>query len=721
MALSPMGRALPPLRVAFAGDSITWGDGLLDDGFVGEADRFLRERAANTLFYDELDYQGKMSVIRNPKLYRGGAAMLTGVNAEVSFQWTHERLVLISALQRHNDAASLVEMYVDGELADTFSTFNEWPCGSGRITFTTDGVSDKYDLGRAFTYDHQVVLDGERLNGELNQSGYGGGIPDGHLFEIIRKSVCDSGSAKHEIRHFIWFRAVPLAGLKLEVAYRYGESVTYARTTVGEAGAGLDSPLESRYGEGDVAHDPAHPSPMSSGLDFRESDERAMREWTFHRGKERTITFRIKGFDPCGGNSGLPCVIVNAVTDCCHHIMNAGIGGWTAKLFNEDRDLRNVKRIAEWKPDLVFIGLGTNDDWGEGNGFVASRGLAGLSEEELRSIPTLLMKSCSRGADGRYRVETAELVIGGVAERSVVIDWVSADLSDVREGDVLVIGDYDGDNRNVQFRIVEQWDAASRTAWFNEPLAASPFTRDIYGYVGQSVRVKRIDGFIGELKRMIETLRSALPGVAIALIETGLSNFQTRLLTGYPEKIGRLAEVEGLRHVRVYEELMRWQYSRPCDLSVFIGRDGDSFAGGGDAYSLYAENGIDIQENAGYGLRNWSVKVDGVERYGDGCRIEGGYALAFRPEVPGGQLSIESWNGRSRHPAVGYRFLPTRLVFANRVPPSGSRIEVAVASEKWSLDDAHLSLEGGQSIYNAAIKRELESWLADITNLPYRR
>ncbi|MCU6708377.1 SGNH/GDSL hydrolase family protein [Paenibacillus sp. J5C_2022] len=703
----------PPLRIAFAGDSITWGEGFLTDGFVGEADRYVRERAAHTLFHDELVFQGDTRVIRNRKCYRGQCRLLAGTGAEVSFKWPHNRLVLILAKERHNDRAAMIDLYVNGEKIDTFSTYNESPAGSGKVVHTTDGVQDKYDLGCAFTYEHQVLLEGAPLKGELNLAGYAGAIPEGHDYKIVRKSVMDADSGKWEVRHFIWMREVPASGLRLEASFRHGESVTYARTTIGELSAGLDSALESSYGEGDVAHDPAHPAPISSGLDFRQSDERAMLEWQLPGEGDREIAFRIKGFDPRGGMQGEPGLFVNAVTNSAHHIMNAGIGGWTAKLFNEDRGLRHVKQVAAWRPDIVFVGLGTNDDWGEGNGFVASRTLSGLTEERVRAMPTLLMRSCKRQPDGSYRLETADLLVEQTTDRSVTIDGQDADLSDVRPGDTLVIGDYYGDNRNVLFRLVERWDSASRTAWFDKPLAATPITAERSAFAGQAIRVKRMDGFLSQLRKMVKTLRSELPDVEIALTETGLSNFHTRLLTGYPDAIGRLAKHEGLCHVSVYEELMHWQYGNPCDLPVQLCSDGGQATSGEAVYRLLGEDGGDIQESVGYQLRNWSVKVDGKERYGRGCRIEGGYGLAFRPEASADELLIDNWNGRPRprHPAVWYRFLPTRLVFTQEAPSPGSRIEVSVSSAKWSYDDAHLQLEGGQAVYNAAIIAELQAWL----------
>lgn len=333
-------------KIAFVGDSITWGEGLLEDGFVGAADRFLRARAALTRRHLELAYTGEKRTVSNLKLLGGSAAMLEGSGSEVSFEWPQERLVLIQAIQRTNARASLIDVYVDGELADSFSNYNEQDEGAETISFNGDGTTGIFDLGRAFTFDHAVRLDGELLKGGLNVKGYGGDIPAGDDYLVIRKVAAASPQGGAEVRHYVRFRAAPPRGARIGVSFRYGESIAYARTTVGETGEGLDSPLESRYGEGDVAFDPARPSPVSSGLDFRMSDMRAARSWAFGSAAKRRITFRIRGLDPRALPNEVPYFIINAVTDRFHEVMNAGIGGWTARLFNDDPALRNVSLVA---------------------------------------------------------------------------------------------------------------------------------------------------------------------------------------------------------------------------------------------------------------------------------------------------------------------------------------------------------------------------------------
>lgn len=701
---------LPPraVRIAFAGDSITWVDGMLDDGFVGEADVFIRETFADTIRHDEMHVTGQAETIRSRKFYGESAVRLTGAGSGASFEMFGDELTVVQAKERGNEAAALIDLYVDGKLHDTFSNRNDCPSGSETVRFIGDGATHTFDLGRPFTYAHRVSVDGAEVRGELNSRGYGAAFPADLDYRVLRQYM-PGPDGKPAVRHVLRFREPVPAGAAIEAHFRFGTTIAYAGTTVGETEEGLGSPLESRYGEGGVAFDPARPVSVSSGLDFRATDERAIRTWRFSHGARRKFELRIRGFDPLGGcaSEREPYFVLNFATNRFHRLMNAGIGGWTANLFNHDQGLRSTARLAAWQPDLVFIGLGTNDDWEAGNGFVASRRIEGLKEEDVRRLPALFLRNCWYEGPDRYSVDTAELVVSAATANSVSIDGSGAEFDDVKSGDLVVIGDYCGDNRNVQSRVIRSWDPLTRFALFDEPLEPTAMTPHAGDYAGQAIRIKRVDGYNAAMQIMIDTLRRECPKARIVLLETGLSNFCTRLLMGYPEAIRRLADVNGLERVELYQPLIDWQYTQPCDIRSYIGPDEALVSTGGAVYPLLSAAGHDVHRDAGLQLRNWSVRVNGRERYGDGCRIEGGYAIAFRDDLPPDQMTIEAWNGRPRNPKLAYRFIPPRLVFTRDVPAPGATIEVSVSSAKWSVDDAHLNLPGGKEIYNRQVKETL--------------
>ncbi|MEF3303449.1 SGNH/GDSL hydrolase family protein [Paenibacillus sp. GYB003] len=711
------GRNIPAksIHIAFAGDSITWGDGMLDDSFVAAADQYVRTRLAATILPHELAVSGIAEKVESRKFYLGSALRFLKEGSEASFTLEGDELSIVQGIERGSRPGSLIELYVDGVLHDTFSNSNDSPCGTERLQFKGDGRSDTFDLGRCQTYGHEVTVDNEKLKGIHNTAGYGGVFPEGQDYLIIRKYALDAETNNTKVHHHIWFKNPPRNGSIIEVTQSYGENIAYAKTTVGEMETDFGSPLESRFGDGGFDNASVkHQTSLSYGMDFRETDQRAVKTWKFPTYAKRRFVLRIKGIDTNGSGEkgGDPYFIFNFATNRFHQLTNAGIGGWTARQFNTDQGLRNTFHLMEKRPDIVFIELGTNDDWDTGNEYVATRRII-VTEQQLRRMPTLFLKNCVYTGDEYYTVDTAELVVADSNANSVTINGESAELGGVRKGDVVVIGNYDGDNRNVLSRIIEHWDAATRTATFEKPLHPTPVTKTVGGFTGQVVRIKRIEGYIGQLELMIDTIQKANRDVQIALVDTGLSNFYTRLLMGYPEKLDELAKRKNVFRVHVYQALMDWQYSQPRDIQLYIGNDRAMKSTGANEYFLLSADGKDINRMHGTQLRNWSVLVDGVERYGDDCFIEGGYALAFKTTVERSDLTIADWDshGRGRNPRMEYRFIPPKLVFTSHVPPQGATIDVKIASDKWSADDTHLNRRAGIDIYSQEIIKTLDAML----------
>ncbi|WP_167859142.1 SGNH/GDSL hydrolase family protein [Paenibacillus cymbidii] len=703
-----------PLRIAFVGDSVTWVDGMLLDGFVGKADEYVRSTFAETVTCESMRRFGRGTVVESRKLFGGKALKLQGAGSGAAFELTGDELTLVLAKERSNRSAACVDLYADGVLIDTFSCWNEEPCGTDTVRFAGDGQTAAFDLGRAFTYEHQVDLDGRRLQGELLTAGYGAGFPQRQEYAVIRKYGTAAAGSRPKVHHFLWFPAPPEPGAVIEATFRYGETIAYAKGTVGEIAEAIDSPLESRYGAEQTGESAAAVGPISFGLDFRETDERAAVTWRFPHAAKRSFELLVRSFDPRGDAVGEPTAIVNFATNRFHAVMNAGIGGKSASWFNGDDPLRSIASVLAWKPDLLFVGLGTNDDWEEGNTFAAWRRIEGLAEAEVRNGTLLNWRSCKQTGPGVYSVETAELIIFAIAERSVTIDGTNTVFDGIRAGDIVVIGHYSGDNRNVQCRILRTWDQATRTGTFAEPLEPNPVTPVLGDYVGQAVRIKRLEGFTEQMSRLLRTVRQQAPHCRLALLETGLSNYGTRLLMGYPEQIRHLAAIYGAEHVPIYRPLMEWQYSQTPDIPVVaVAEDAHAGKGAIAGYRLLDANGRDINEGRGMQLRRWSVRVNGEERYGRGCAIEGGFTLAFRPGTEGDGLQLTEWAGR-RCPEAAYRFLPARLVFNDHLPAPDATIEVTAASAKWSSDDTHLDQPDGIAVYAGQVNRAMARMRTDL-------
>lgn len=706
---TPEGRDIPAeqLRFAFAGDSIPWGEGLLDESFVSSVDDFIRNNLADTILHSDMSFVGDKLTIYNRKFYKGNAAKLMGMGAEATFTLAGDELSIVQGLERNNAGAALIELYVDGVLHDKFSNYNELPCGSETKIFTGDGQTVKFDLGRCFTYNHTVTIDGVQVSGKINESGYGAAFDSTQDYMIIRKYGKNPENGEIEVHHVIWFENTPAYGANIIVTFNYGENISYTKSTVGEVSANISSALESCYGDDVVSFDPAKPSGISSGLDFRYTDERAVKTWKFDTYANRTFKFKIKNLDS-RASSGTPYFIINFATNRFHHLMNAGIGGWTAEKFYTHR-LLNFNTMMKFKPDIIFLAFGTNDDWEAGR-FVATRQITGVTEEQIRRYPALFLKSCKYFEDGNYVIETANMIIRGVGENSITIDNTGASLTDIKKGDILAIGDYHGDNRAVAIRVIDAWDISTNTATFREKL----ISEDIEGITslseleGKTVRVKRVDRFINTLSDCIDGIRHYNPGIRIGLIGTGLSNFYERLLMGYTEKIIELAHLKKCFHVDSYKNIQDWQYSQEKDSTAYIGCRSLDISTGAAEYPIVDSSNLDIHEAYGTMLRNFSVKVNGVERLNRGCFIDGGYALAFKDSSPANELTICNWNNRTKNTSIEYCFIPARLKFTFDIPARGDTITIKFSSAKWSSDDCHIAKgSGGDAMYSKAVINSL--------------
>ncbi|AJG86982.1 hypothetical protein BG02_3222 [Bacillus anthracis] len=695
------------LRVAMTGSSITWGKGLLDDGFVREIDYYLRDYLSNTYLHSDpsLLFKGANSIITNEKFYKRTARKMTGTESSVSFSLVGDELSIVHGLERSNKGAAIIELYVDGQLYDTFSNYNTEPYGNTVVNAIGDGTTVKFDLGRAFTYNHVVKVNGITLVGKINDAESGATFPNGHDYMIIRKYGQNPDTQETEVHHFLYLKNAPAARANIEVTMSYGENIIYTKSTIGEITESIEGALESRYGDDEISFDPANPAALSSGLDFRETDERSVKTWNFAEYKEREFMFKIKGYDPRANKTVSPYFILNFITNRMHYIMNAGIGGWTAEKLYNDNGLRNYHYLMRFDPDILFVESGTNDDWDSANQFVATKTITDVTEAALRRYPTLWLKSSKYVAVDNYTIETAALTIEEVTRNSVKINGTNTDLSSVKKGDYLIIGDYHFDEREVVTRIIDTWDIATRTATFKKPLKPQEILniRKLSDLTGRTVMVKRIDGFISWLDKVVDGVRQYNEDVQIGLVSTGLCAFTTRLLLGYPDKIKELALQKECTFANAFDFIKRFQYNQTRVGSAFLNSANNTTSSGSNEYNLVNASGVDINVAQKLrGIRNYSIKVDGIERYGDGCYIDNAYGYYFKPATTSSNLTIDNWNNKVTT-KIAADYVTTKLVFTKDIPPNGAKIEVSFSTEKWSSDDCHMGSLGGIHMYKNSL------------------
>src|SRR5690606_30147311 len=165
-------------RISFAGSSVTWGDGFLQSGLVKEAILNIQRKKSATVEPKMVKIEGNKSYLNGPnnrKYFGGEALKITGVNSSIKFSISGDELSIVQGIERDNLSASEIELYIDGSLYDTINNWNTSPIGNDKKEFKGDGVNKQFDLGKAFTYGHQIFLNDKLLKGEHNKGGYGGG------------------------------------------------------------------------------------------------------------------------------------------------------------------------------------------------------------------------------------------------------------------------------------------------------------------------------------------------------------------------------------------------------------------------------------------------------------------------------------------------------------------------------------------------------------------
>src|SRR5690606_34662702 len=295
---------------------------------------------------------------------------------------------------------------------------------------------------RPFTYGHSVTVNGVAQVVTHNSSqGTGFSIPANSDCAIIRGTGIGL-DGKPSVVHWLWFKNPPAAGANISVSFNFGETIFYEKTTIGQL---ANNANECPYGDGTTSFDPTQPSAIGTGLDFRQTDDRAVKTYRFLENKERTVRIEIKG--NYGDATGTPYFIFNFATNRYFHFQNAGIGGWD--LWDLDRTLsqdylRGWQRVVQFNPDKLVIETTPNDDWiVKGHRIYQSKN--NISLTELRAIKNLPLRHIqyNAGTDD-YNISRWRGTITAITVDSVTFSATEDTTPEV--GDVVMIGQYWGNN-----------------------------------------------------------------------------------------------------------------------------------------------------------------------------------------------------------------------------------------------------------------------------------
>ncbi|MEQ7801978.1 hypothetical protein ABDJ41_19440 [Pedobacter sp. ASV1-7] len=680
------------LRMSFVGSSVTWSDGFLQSGLVKETILNTQKHMADVVGPRDVVIKGANSLLNTPndrKFFDGVATRITGVNSEISFSLEGNEVSIVQGIERSNTNAAEIEVYIDDVLYDTFNNWNTSPVGKETKSFKGDGKTSMFNLGRAFTYNHNVTVSSALKKGSHNLGGYSGGIvPASDDYMIVRKYGKDR-YGNPEVHHWVYFKVIPKNGEDIVAGYDYGEEISYEKTTIGKTGKGV---LESPFGDGDVSFDLTKPARISSGLDFRQTDERAVKKYRFATNKKRTVRLKIKG--NYIGASGTPYFIFNFATNRFFHFQNAGIGGWKLKFLNDPEEFhRSYKKVVEFAPDIVMLETTPNDDWTV-KGHKVYTEYKDLSIQELQSMRTLPAKNITfNEKTGKYKFQKWAGKIEAVQERGITIsagDKYGIAAKPVK-GDYVFIGGYFSNNKEYAVRRVSSYNDKTREITFDRPISTADFIYDdLKSLVGLEVRVRSFEIFENELRQFISNIRSEQPSAKISVISNPLPVVSARELWGYWDVIDKIAgetQVENLRVSSFYD----YQYSQIRDQALTL----DASLLKTDPVSGFQE--ADLKIPAGRNCLNFEVLVNGKNVYGKDAVVYNGYSYGIDPSKTGAGLNMDNSNdGIQTNQKINR--IP-RIVFLKNAPTSGT-ISIKYSSKKWSGDGCHVrDNDDGSKLY----------------------
>ncbi|ALM50307.1 hypothetical protein AMR72_16300 [Flavobacterium psychrophilum] len=665
------------LRISFAGSSVTWGDGYLQSHYVGSVIKKMQTRLASAV---TADFISTGTLVQNRQYFDGKAKKISGAGSELEFTISGNEVSIVQGIDRSNAAASEIDVYVDNVLHDTFNNYNPEPIGNTTKTFIGNGVSLLFDLGRAFTYNHVVTINGiaQDVIMNLNQS-TGFTLPAGIECAVIRRLGIRNDGTKG-VTHWLYFAVPPVNSGTIECTYNYGESLFYEKTTIGQDNFGIN---ESPYGDGDVTYDTQNPAAISTGLDLRQTDARVVKTYRFTENKERKIRLRIKG--NYGSASGSPYFIFNFATNRYFHFQNAGIGGWDLWDFDKqlsDEYMRGWQRVVAFNPDIMLYETTPNDDVRvNGHKLFSQRN---LSLAEARSVRTLPLREVTfQSTDNIYSVSRWNGVITEITETSVTFSGTLS--SPIAIGDIILIGNYYANNTECLTRMVA--GVTGNTITFSKPISPEEHIYpNLQSLIGNELRIRDFSIFKAKLQGLIAKVRESLPNVQLGVIPNPLPNIQTRELWGYPLLLSKMADEHNFKVVNC-KYFQKWQDSQ-MKTSVVI-----------PASSLATDpvTGFKVVEFGTTGLTTISpdIIVNGQSVYGKDAIIENGFAFGLSKTFGGAALNKPAsgtvYAGQERNQKP-------RLLFKQNAPTSGN-ITIKYATNVWSPDSTHLTNAFGVELY----------------------
>ncbi len=657
--------------IVIAGSSITWGGGNLCDGFSGEVVDYIMTDLSTFVMGDQMKYPQGVKKFLNSKQYKGLGMRLNNLNSKVEFDLFGDEISICQSILRTSNYG-VMQVKADGKVIGRFTNRNP-TIGQDQQLFIGTGVKLKFQLDHSATYSHKVEIDGRLIQGNIYTGGWSRSAPDNPGFLIIRKL-----DKLQRPVHYLWFKEPPEPGAKITVKYKFGKVIMFEGSTVGQTNS--DEENESNYGEGGTSFDPASPAILSSGMEFRYLDKDAF--WNHKFNEQKLRHFEIEIID--GVN---PYFIINFASNRYHNFMNAGIGGWSlARLLDGDGIHDYPGLFQYFLPDVIVNESATNDDWAFGERKL-KRLLTELKEKEVKELWALELNRVTYQEKTRdYSVSVNTGLISNIDAFSLSCPQIIG--SGIVVGDIIRIGNYYGDNRQVACREIATVDLINGIVSWLEPLATDRILNvGIFDdLIGKECSVRDLSDYQKEYEYLIEKMQKIAPHTKILITQPGLSNYRMRQLWGYEIIHRRLAaKYLNVSTIEVTDWLQDFQNGNISSDSTIIIK-----ANGNKHFTLPWKGH----------WQGFEVWVDNKNVYGTDCYIDGGYGYSVDQTKSGTALNIE--NSYDKRHIVKKNM---QLVFTKNVPLEGS-IRVIKADAVWSEDFCHTNKTGAY-IYGQIYKSKL--------------
>ncbi len=471
-------------RITIAGSSITWGKGNMGEGsYFGEVEKYLRDEVATTLIPDEGEE------ISDPMAYKGKLYKY-GAGTEISGTLEGDKISVVFAKER-GSAGAKVELWVDGVLQEGVLDTKGEEVKSFTKNFSANGSTKSFDLGMAHTFNHSV---GGYGGGFINTAGYGEFTFGSYGWAIIRKEVEDG------VHHFITFKDAPSSNFS--VSYKYGKNIKPVKSSVDNTQQNIGTPIESTYGELSSTSLSEDLNPKR-GLDFRQTDISAVKTWNLDSYGDHNFTLKVTNGE----------FLLNFITNHMYFFQNAGIGGAEAKDLLEKsagNNARTTNQITAFKPDLFILESSTNDAANGTNEWIESR-----DNREFTLVASNKIKLANT-------------------------------IDSIRAGDIVVMGDYDGDINSVAAGIVSAVNGDELTLVSNVP-------SDIRNFY----KIKRISKWENSVEEVINEVKSGISHkVKVGIATCGVPNLRERQLMGYTEKGKLMAKQNGWMFFDFFQKIL---------------------------------------------------------------------------------------------------------------------------------------------------------------------